>query len=158
MTGPGALAPVRDLLSHEGLRDRYSIDARFREAEGSGHDIGDVVVGYDQVVSLLGDRRLSSERVKAIVEPLGADTRRRCPLVEDTLKDIVAFLDPPDHTRIRTLLSPPFGPRAVKATNRLIADLSARLLDPLKGEREADLHRAYSYPLPALVIGALLGI
>ena len=158
MTGPDAVPHVRDLLSREGLRDPYAVYTRFREAEAAGHDIGGVVVRYDEVVRLLGDRRLSSDRVNAILEPLGAETRARCPLVGRTLQGIVAFRDPPDHTRIRAGLSPSFSPAVAKTAGRLIADLSARLLDALEDAREADLHRAYSYPLPALVVGTLLGI
>jgi len=115
-------------------------------------------VGYDQVVGLLGDRRLSSERVDAILEPLGPDVRRRCPLAEHTLQSIVAFRDPPDHTRIRSLLASTFSPRMVKQVGELIEGISARLLDAVVADGETDLHRAYSYPLPALVVGAMLGI
>jgi pimeloyl-[acyl-carrier protein] synthase len=155
---PDALPTVRDLLSPDGLRDPYAIYDRFRRAEAAGRDIGHVVVGYDQVVGLLGDRRLSSERVDAILEPLGPDVRRRCPLAEHTLQNIVAFRDPPDHTRIRSLLASTFSPRMVKQVGELIEGISARLLDAVVADGETDLHRAYSYPLPALVVGAMLGI
>ena len=155
---PDALPTVRDLLSPDGLRDPYSIYDRFRRAEAAGRDIGHVVVGYDQVVGLLGDRRLSSERVDAILEPLGPDVRHRCPFAERTLQSIVAFRDAPDHTRIRSLLASTFSPRMVKQVGELIEGISARLLDAVVADGETDLHRAYSYPLPALVVGAMLGI
>jgi pimeloyl-[acyl-carrier protein] synthase len=155
---PDALPTVRDLLSPDGLRDPYAIHDRFRRAEAAGRDIGHVVVGYDQVVGLLGDRRLSSERVDAILEPLGPDVRRRCPFADRTLQSIVAFRDPPDHTRIRALLASTFSPRMVKQVGELIEGISARLLDAVVADGETDLHRAYSYPLPALVVGAMLGI
>jgi cytochrome P450 len=158
MSDSGTLPSVRELLSPDGLRDPYAIYSRFRDAEAAGHDIGHVVVRYDQVVELLGDRRLSSERVGAIIEPLGRDVRERCPFVERTLQGIVAFRDPPDHTRIRTLLSSAFSPRMVKRATDMIEGLSTRLLDAVAADGEADLHRAYSYPLPALVVGAMLGI
>jgi cytochrome P450 len=132
--------------------------SRFRDAEAAGRDIGHVVVRYDQVVDLLGDRRLSSERVGAILGPLGAGVRDRCPLVETTLRGIVAFRDPPDHTRIRTLLASTFSPRMVKRITDTIEGISTRLLDAVVAAGETDLHRAYSYPLPALVVGAMLGI
>lgn len=155
---PDTLPTVRDLLSPDGLRDPYAIYDRFRRAEAAGRDIGHVVVGYDQVVGLLGDRRLSSERVDAILEPLGPDVRRRCPFAERTLQSIIAFRDPPDHTRIRALLASTFSPRMVKQVGELIEGISARLLDAVVADGETDLHRAYSYPLPALVVGAMLGI
>jgi cytochrome P450 len=153
-----ALPSVRDLVSPEGLRDPYAVYSRFRAAEAAGHDIGPVVVRYDQVQRLFGDRRLSSERVGGILDPLGDDVRGRCPFVERTLRSIVAFRDPPDHTRIRALLSATFSPRRVRRLARMIERISTRLLDAVAADGEADLHRAYTYPLPALVVGAMLGI
>ncbi|HSF05038.1 MAG TPA: cytochrome P450 [Methylomirabilota bacterium] len=152
------LPSVRELLSPAGLRDPYAVYSRFRDAEAAGHDIGHVVVRYDQVVGVLGDRRLSSERVGAILGSLGNDVRDRCPFVERTLQGIVAFRDPPDHTRIRNLLASTFSPPMVKRVADMIEGISTRLLDAVAADGEADLHRAYSYPLPALVVGAMLGI
>lgn len=149
---------VRDLASPEGLRDPYAVYARFRAAEAAGEDIGRVVVRYDQVAALLADRRLSSDRAGGILAPLGAGVRARCPLVARTLEGIVAFRDPPDHTRIRRLLATTFSLRTVKRVTGLIEAISARLLDAVAGAGEADLHRAYTYPLPAMVVGAMLGV
>jgi len=155
---PATLPSVRDLLSPGGLGDPYAVYARFRNAEEAGYDIGQLVVRYDQIVGLLRDRRLSSARIGAILGPLGTGMRDRCPYVERTLRSIVAFRDPPDHTRIRTLLSSTFSARMVKRVVDRIERLSKRLLDAVEADGEADLHRAYSYPLPALVVGAMLGI
>lgn len=155
---PNTMPSVRDLASPDGLRDPYAVYSRFRDAEAAGHDIGRVVVRYDQVVGLLADRRLSSKRVGGILEPLGADVRDRCPLVERTLRGIVAFRDPPDHTRIRRLLSSTFSLRMVKRVEGMIEGISTRLLDAVAADGETDLHRAYSYPLPAMVVGAMLGV
>lgn len=157
-TAPGTVPSIRDLASPDGLRDPYAIYSRFRDAEAAGRDIGRVVVRYDQVVSLLADRRLSSARVGGILEPLGAGVRGRCPLVARTLQDIVAFRDPPDHTRIRRLLASTFSLRMVKRVVNMIERISARLLDAVAAGGEADLHRAYTYPLPAMVVGAMLGV
>lgn len=155
---PETVPNVRDLATPEGLRDPYAVYSRFRDAEAAGGDIGRVVVRYDQVVGLLGDRRLSSERVDGILEPLGAEVRERCPLVETTLRGIVAFRDPPDHTRIRRLLSSTFSIRMVARVADMIERISARLLDAVAANGETDLHRAYTYPLPVMVVGAMLGV
>ena len=155
---PDTLPSVRDLASPEGLRDPYAVYSRFRDAEAAGHDIGRIVVRYDQVVGLLADRRLSSARVRGILEPLGAEVRERCPLVGRTLQGIVAFRDPPDHARIRRLLSSSFSVRMVTRVAGMIEGISTRLLDAVAADGEADLHRAYTYPLPAMVVGAMLGI
>jgi pimeloyl-[acyl-carrier protein] synthase len=155
---PDTVPSVRDLATPEGLRDPYAVYARLREAEAAGCDIGRVVVRYDQVAGLLADRRLSSARVGGILEPLGSGVRERCPLVERTLRGIVAFRDPPDHTRVRRLLASTFSHRTVKRVADMIGRISARLLDAVAAEGEADLHRAYTYPLPAMVVGAMLGV
>jgi cytochrome P450 len=155
---PATVPNVRDLATPEGLRDPYAVYARFRDAEAAGGDIGRVVVRYDQVVGLLGDRRLSSERVDGILEPLGAEVRGRCPLVERTLRGIVAFRDPPDHTRIRRLLSSTFSIRMVARVADMIERISSRLLDAVAAKGETDLRRSYTYPLPVMVVGAMLGV
>ena len=155
---PNTLPSVRDLASPEGLRDPYAVYARFRAAEAAGEDIGRVVVRYDQVAALLADRRLSSDRAGGILAPLGAGVRERCPFVARTLADIVAFRDPPDHTRIRRLLASTFSLRMVKRVADMIERISARLLDAVVAAGETDLHRAYTYPLPAMVVGAMLGV
>ncbi len=155
---PDTVPSVRDLASPDGLRDPYPVYSRFRAAEAAGHDIGRIVVRYDQVVGLLADRRLSSARVGSILEPLGAGVLERCPLVRTTLQGIVAFRDPPDHTRIRRLLASTFSLRMVKRVADTIEGISTRLLDAVAADGEADLHRAYTYPLPAMVVGAMLGV
>lgn len=155
---PNTVPSVRDLATAEGLRDPYAVYARFRAAEAAGCDIGRVVVRYDQVAALLADRRLSSDRVGGILAPLAGGVRERCPYVARTLAGIVAFRDPPDHTRIRRLLASTFSLRMVKRVTDMIERISARLLDDVAGAGEADLHRAYTYPLPAMVVGAMLGV
>jgi cytochrome P450 len=40
----------------------------------------------------------------------------------------------------------------------MIEGISTRLLDAVAADGEADFQRAYSYPLPAMVVGAMLGI
>jgi len=155
---PNTVPSVRDLAAPEGMRNPYAVYARFRAAEVAGQDIGRVVVRYDQVAALLADRRLSSARAAGILEPLGVEMRGRCPLVARTLEGIVAFRDPPDHTRIRRLLASTFSHRTVKHVTEMIERISARLLDAVAADGKTDLHRAYTYPLPAMVVGAMLGI
>ena len=104
---------VRSLLSPDGLRDPYAVYDRFRDAQAAGADIGRVVVSFDEVASALTDRALSADRVAGILRPLDAEVLAQCPLVERTLRGIVAFRDPPDHQRVRGLLAKAFSPRMV---------------------------------------------
>jgi cytochrome P450 len=68
----------------------------------------------------------------------------------------VLNLDPPDHTRLRRLITPAFGARTSAALAPRIRRVTADLLDPVDGE--VDLVEALAMPLPVIVIAELLGI
>jgi len=152
------LPTVSDLLTPAGLADPYRIYSGFRSAAAGGADIGRVVVSHAEVSALLGDRRLSSDRVDHILSPLSPGVDRECPFVRCTLEGILAFRDPPDHTRLRRLLASTFTPRMVGSQEAVTARLAHRLLDEVADPAAFDLREALTFPLPALVIGALLGI
>jgi cytochrome P450 len=65
-------------------------------------------------------------------------------------------MDPPQHRKLRTLVSQAFTPKVVAGLEPRIAELTTRLLDRA-GER-FDLIDALAYPLPVIVIAELLGI
>jgi cytochrome P450 len=65
-------------------------------------------------------------------------------------------MDPPQHRKLRTLVSQAFTPRVVADLEPRIAELTGELLDRA-GER-FDLVDALAYPLPVIVIADLLGV
>ena len=67
-------------------------------------------------------------------------------------------LDPPDHTRIRSLVSQGFTPRSVAALEPRIRQRVDELLDALEGRDRIDLIRDFAFPLPVMVIAELLGV
>jgi cytochrome P450 len=67
-------------------------------------------------------------------------------------------LNPPDHTRLRRLVSSTFTARRVQALQPAIESMVGALLDDLAVAGEADFVRAFAFPLPANVIGELLGV
>lgn len=72
--------------------------------------------------------------------------------------ELMLFRDPPDHTRLRSLVNRAFTPRRVAALEDRIRDLSDSLLSPLRRRRRFDLMAEYAYPLPARVICDLIGL
>jgi cytochrome P450 len=70
----------------------------------------------------------------------------------------VLNLDPPDHTRLRRLMTPAFGARTVAAMRPRIEQITTELIDAAAAHREIDLIEAVALPLPILVIAELLGI
>jgi cytochrome P450 len=65
--------------------------------------------------------------------------------------------DPPDHTRLRKLVSKAFTPRAVEALRPRITSLVDDLLDAMEAERRVNLVDALAFPLPFAVIAGMLG-
>ena len=72
--------------------------------------------------------------------------------------DLMLFRDPPDHTRLRRLVSRAFTPRRTAVLGEFIEELAAELLAPLAGRRRFDVMDAFAYPLPARVICELVGL
>lgn len=88
----------------------------------------------------------------------GAGSRLLSPLHQHML-----FSDPPDHTRLRRLVSKVFTPDRTAALRPRIEEISIGLLDDVAASSESglvefDLIDRYAFPLPIAVIGELLGL
>ena len=68
------------------------------------------------------------------------------------------WLDPPDHTRLRGLVSKAFTPRYVAKLHDQVAAIVARLIDDLRGAGEVDFISAFAFELPITVICDMLGV
>ena len=68
-------------------------------------------------------------------------------------------LDPPDHTRIRRMLTGQFSMRRLTAMRPYVEQITARFLDQMEAAGPPiDLMQAFALPLPSLVICELLGV
>ena len=68
------------------------------------------------------------------------------------------LLDPPDHTRLRSLVNKAFTSRAVNALEPRIRSVMNSLLDEIDDLEGFDLIEAIARPLPIIVIAEMLGI
>lgn len=101
------------------------------------------LTGYDDALAILQDhRRFSSGENKLEYAPYR------------TMLD----LDPPDHTRLRSLVSKAFTPRAVAALGPRIQEIVDELLDDLADSDSFDLISDFAFPFPVIVIAEMLGI
>lgn len=66
--------------------------------------------------------------------------------------------DPPEHTKLRRLVSKAFTPRMVAALEPRIEEIISQLLDNVEQRNDFDLVRDFSTPLPLMVIAEMLGI
>jgi cytochrome P450 len=98
----------------------------------------------------------SSDRFRKIDEKY-ASRRPAVQAVSEILDDWLVFRDPPDHTRLRSLLQKSFTPTHLGNSQARIQATVDGLLDLVAGRGEMDFIRAVAFPLPATVIAVLLG-
>ncbi|MET1073577.1 MAG: cytochrome P450 [Umezawaea sp.] len=67
-------------------------------------------------------------------------------------------MDPPNHRKLRTLVTQAFTPRTVARLEPRIRAITNELLDQVSGANRFDLVDALAYPLPIIVIAELLGV
>ena len=66
--------------------------------------------------------------------------------------------DPPDHTRLRSLVSKAFTPRSVRELHPKVQRIVDELLADLDGKDRFDLIEGFAFPLPVTVIAEMLGV
>jgi cytochrome P450 len=154
-----------DMLGWSYRTDPYPAYARLREVDPvhrSGLVPGWVLSRYDDVLAALGDARLSADERNWKRYRFIAAGRRRMGLPEPYADGGASMLrlDPPDHTRLRRLVSKAFTPRSVEQMRGRIEAIAEGLLARF-GERDRDrieLVRDFAAPLPVIVIAEMLGI
>ena len=95
------------------------------------------------------------------VEKVLRDDKRFCNgdrILVKTIPLSLLDMDPPEHTRVRALVSKAFTPRAVGRLEGRIREITDRLLDAVAGRRQFDVIAALGYPLPITVIAEMLGV
>jgi cytochrome P450 len=110
-----------------------------------------LVTRYPDVRALLADPRMS-------VDKRSGNGSWRGFSLPPALDANLLNMDPPQHTRIRRLVSQAFTPRRVEDLRPRIRQTADALLDAIAGRAEVDLVRDYAVPLPVAVISNLLGV
>src|SRR6204780_4893849 len=75
-----------------------------------------------------------------------------------TKANMMIVMDPPEHTRMRKLVSQVFSRNAIGSLEPLIAEVIARFLDALVGRDEFDLVAEFAALFPVEVISTILGV
>ncbi len=107
-----------------------------------------LVTRYEDVRFVLADPRFS------------VDSRKPgSPRLTDMIIESVMTTDPPEHTRLRGMVSRQFTARRIQRMRPRIQAITDQLLDEmLEKGAPADLHASFAVPLPVTVIGELLGV
>ncbi len=110
-----------------------------------------LVARHSDVRRLLSDQRFSREAITAPGAP------RLLPIAQGSKSIFV--MDPPEHTRLRGLVSKAFAPRRIEALRGRVQAIADGLVDDMiDAGPPADLIAGFAQPLPITVICELLGV
>jgi cytochrome P450 len=107
------------------------------------------VTKHADVVAVSRDTKTFTSEQGANLEDLDEEQRAARQSMLET--------DPPRHTRLRGLVGPPFTPRAIKAYELVLRELTAAVLDRALPLREFDFIEEVAKQLPIRVLARLLG-
>jgi unspecific monooxygenase len=115
--------------------------------------------GYDDVSRLLRDRRFGREFPGGYMAGAAASGDRGHLAAFDAVEaHSMLELEPPVHTRLRTLVNRAFVSRQVERLRPRIEALAHQLIDRFEADGEVDLLPAYAAPLPITIIAEMLGV
>ena len=108
---------------------------------------------YDDCVMVLRDQRFGREGFEGALEAVYGKLAE-----EDRQPRSMLFRDPPDHTRLRSLVSRAFTPRVVEGLRPRIEQIVDALLDRVRDSGRMEVIADLAYPLPVTVISEMLGV
>ena len=111
-----------------------------------------VLSRYDDCVSVLRDQRFGREGFEALLEAMYGTAQG------ERLPRSMLFQDPPDHTRLRALVSRAFTPRVVEGLRPRIQQIVDDIVDRARDARSMEVIGDLAYPLPVTVISEMLGV
>ena len=120
-----------------------------------------MLFGYDDCFRLLREPGMSVDdkkvtnfdeaRLAAFLEAAGGDP-------DELERTSILGIDPPDHTRLRRLVSKAFTPRTIEALRPRIQELVDQALDRMAAQCRTDVIAELAFPLPFEVITEMLGM
>ncbi|MGW1797879.1 cytochrome P450 family protein [Streptomyces sp. NPDC001984] len=138
-------------------RDPHPVYARLRElgpvhrvrlGAPDAHQETWLVVGHEEARAALADPRLAKDAEKIGIRFLD----------EELIGKYLLAADPPQHTRLRGLITRAFTIRRVEELRPRIQEITDSLLAEMLPRGRADLVESLAYPLPITVICELLGV
>jgi cytochrome P450 PksS len=150
-----------DLTSQEYLAAPWRRLRQIAAAEAifwSKHLNAWVVTRHQDVKAAYADRRLSTARMELYLRSLPGRPAERFPDLLKYHSLSIAFMDPPNHMRIRTLIMKAFGRRIIEALKPLMTQIIDELLDGTEALGDFDFIDKVATKLPSRVIQAMLGV
>ncbi|WP_132747800.1 cytochrome P450 [Scopulibacillus darangshiensis] len=114
------------------------------------HD-GWVVTGYKEALHILKHPHFKTRM------PIPKDSKDNKRLIR-IQKNMMLFKNPPDHTRIRSLVSKAFTPHAIEAVRTSIEETAHQLLVRVQDAGEMEVKSDFAFPLAMATIARILGV
>ncbi len=152
------------LVSEQFLKDPYPALRQLREEDPvhwSDAIGGWVLTRYDDMVASFKDtEHFSNEgRLARAVEHLAPESRLKLKTFEDHYRTKgLLHSDPPDHTRLRLLVTKAFTPRTVEAMQPRIRAIANELLNEVEPAGRMDVIRDLAVTLPITVLAEIMGM
>ncbi len=141
------------LFEFKAQQDPYPGLARLRAVDPVHRSPDEIVVTrHADAVAVLRDPRFGKGDTEAQIQKahgLGAERMYILPMM---------FSDPPDHTRLRSVVNRAFTLRIVEGLKPRIEAVTHQLLDAVAGRESFDLISALAYRVPIVTICHLLGM
>ncbi|GHO85920.1 cytochrome P450 family protein [Dictyobacter formicarum] len=156
-----------DLLAQETKRNPQAFYAHLREQAPLTYAAGLlgtrgawITTSYDDAIAILKDPRFTKDVQKVLQSGNGQITDGASESIAKlvTWRRDMLTVDPPDHTRLRGLVSKVFTPRMIEQLHPRIQQITDELLDAVQERGEMDLIVDFAFPLPITVICEMLGI
>jgi pimeloyl-[acyl-carrier protein] synthase len=111
-----------------------------------------VLACYEDVLLVLRDPRFGRRGFRHLLNSKDSQSN------DNGISVSMLFQDPPDHARLRGLVSKAFTPRTIDNLRSRIQQIVDDLLDRAQNSREVDIIADLAFPLPVSVISEMLGI
>lgn len=117
-----------------------------------------ILTRYHDVAAALSGPAMSPNRLEPFYAALPGEAQSMLAEMMRYLNLWIVFRDPPQHTRLRGLVSKAFLPGTIVGLKPKIQVIVDRLLNSFAPKDEIDLVAEFTMPLPALVIMAMMGV
>lgn len=157
-----------DFISKETMSDVVSFYAKFYEQQEPLNRLDNffgmgeawLVFRHDDVAAILKDPRFIKDIRKLTPREQPIEENESVNALMEWVINMPNMLtvDPPDHTRLRRLVSKAFTPNMIEELHPRIQQIADELLDAVQEQGKMDLVTDFAYPLPITVISEMLGI
>jgi cytochrome P450 len=138
---------------HAVLRELTDSGAAHRcEPDGAPRQL--LITGYEAARQVLTDPRVSKRSERAGLEPGWLMSGVR----DEVGIDYMLTVDPPDHTRLRKLVTRAFTPQRIEALRPRTREIAGRLVDDVLAQETPELVDGFAARVPIAVICELLGV